>query len=201
MHQNGPLIRPEKQPKTQSKRDSFESCSCNHGLTRERSGGWDWMKHEPPSRIRQSKDFMGQRMSDLRASLDWDFNTDTPLAATRRSKDYGEKTQSLKSSMSKGRSYSGSLDSDLGIWLIDVGHLESSSFFAITAFICWECNMRLEVALAEQCHLFKTSGNGLQCIWCIHQADIFMPSFNLNMHNHLHASCFENHLQHFPICP
>ena len=98
------------QPEGQTDRDSFESSASTHGLQereqdsfdsfdsmhglqhQEQSSSWDWKKHKAPAR--QSMDFMGQRMSDIRASLDWDFNTATPLATTRRSKEYGEKEQS-----------------------------------------------------------------------------------------------------------
>ncbi|DBA82379.1 TPA: hypothetical protein ACH3X2_000632 [Trebouxia sp. C0005] len=41
----------------------------------------------------QSKDFLGRRKCDIRQSLDIDFNTNEPVAVTRRSKDYGERTR------------------------------------------------------------------------------------------------------------
>ena len=95
------------QPEGHADQDSLESSASTQGIQEEgenfaasnamqeeakNNSSWDWMKHKPPAR--QSKDFMGQRMADIRASLDWDFNTATPLAATRRSKEYGDKDHS-----------------------------------------------------------------------------------------------------------
>ena len=39
-----------------------------------------------------SKDFLGRRKCDNRKSLDINFDSNAPMAPTRRSKDYGERT-------------------------------------------------------------------------------------------------------------
>jgi len=93
-----------------SQRVSSERSGSGQGLGQEDNFSWDYIKHKPP--VRYSKDFMGQRMSNIRTSLDWDFNNETPMAVTRRSKDYGEQNQIMKTGLSKGRSYAGSLDSE-----------------------------------------------------------------------------------------
>ena len=43
------------------------------------------------------KEFLGQRASDIRRSLDYDFDSEPLVATTRRSKDYGERNQALAS--------------------------------------------------------------------------------------------------------
>lgn len=90
-----------------SARSSLESHTSEQGLATEDFFSWEYIEPKP----RHSKDFLGQRQKDIRSSLDWDFNTDTPLVTTRRSKDYGEENQIMRSNMCQGRSYCGSSDS------------------------------------------------------------------------------------------
>ncbi len=56
------------------------------GTVDEANSSWDYV--ESPQ---QSKDFLGRRKCDIRQSLDIDFNSNGPMAVTRRSKDYGER--------------------------------------------------------------------------------------------------------------
>lgn len=58
-----------------------------NGALNEATSSWDYIESS-----QQSKSFLGRRKSAIRQSLDIDFNTNEPLAVTRRSKDYGERT-------------------------------------------------------------------------------------------------------------
>lgn len=64
-----------------------ERSGYDTGTVNEANSSWDYI--ESPQ---QSKDFLGHRKCDIRQSLDIDFNTNEPVAVTRRSKDYGERT-------------------------------------------------------------------------------------------------------------
>ena len=64
-----------------------ERSGSDQGTVSEASFSWDYV--ESPQ---NSKDFLGQRKCDIRQSLDIDFNSNAPMAPTRRSKDYGERT-------------------------------------------------------------------------------------------------------------
>ncbi len=59
----------------------------DQGTFDEANPSWDYI--ESPQ---NSKDFLGLRNCDIRRSLDIDFNFNAPMAVTRRSKDYGERT-------------------------------------------------------------------------------------------------------------
>ena len=72
---------------------SLERSGSGQGLAQEENFSWDYIKHAP---ARDSKGPLGHHTSHVRSSLDWDFNNDTPLAATRRSKEYGEHDQGFK---------------------------------------------------------------------------------------------------------
>ena len=92
---------------TPSARSSLESRTSEQAFATEDFFNWEYSEPKP----RHNKDFLGQRKKDIRSSLAWDCNTDTPIVTTRRSKDYGEETQTMRSTMCQGRSYCGSSDS------------------------------------------------------------------------------------------
>jgi len=69
-----------------------ERSGYEQGTVNEANFSWDYI--ESPQ---QSKDFLGHRKCDIRESLDMDFNSDEPVAVTRRSKDYGERTRECDS--------------------------------------------------------------------------------------------------------
>lgn len=59
--------------------------------------GLSWDLKKSGSMASKRKEFLGQRASDVRRSLDLDFDSEPLTATTRRSKDYGERNQALAS--------------------------------------------------------------------------------------------------------
>ncbi len=94
-----------------SDRSSFEKCTSGQGLNIEDDFRWEYA--EPKQGL--TKDFLRQRKVDMRSSLDWDLKSRRPILVTRRSKDYGEESQSvLAGNMSQGRSQYGPSQRDMG---------------------------------------------------------------------------------------
>lgn len=99
----------QQQLQEQSERALPERSNSNYDIEQEDDGRWDYVS--PPSRGgalgpgQQSKDFLGQRASNIRRSLDVDFSN-APMSATRRSKDYGERDiGARRRSVEPGRSH------------------------------------------------------------------------------------------------
>ena len=59
----------------------------DQGTVNDAKSTWDYA--ESPQ---DSKDFLGRRKCGIRQSLNIDFDYNAPMAVTRRSKDYGERT-------------------------------------------------------------------------------------------------------------
>lgn len=64
-----------------------ERFGYDKGTVDEANSSWDYV--ESPQ---QSKGFLGLRNCDIRRSLDIDFNSNAPMAPSRRSKEYGERS-------------------------------------------------------------------------------------------------------------
>lgn len=83
----------QQQLQQQSERALPERSNSMYDIEQEDTFRWDYVSDPSPGGGlgpgQQSKDFLGQRASNIRRSLDVDFSN-APMLATRRSKDYGE---------------------------------------------------------------------------------------------------------------
>ena len=83
----------QQQLQEQSERALPERSNSKYDIEQDDGFRWDYVSPPSPGGGlgpgQQSKDFLGQRASNIRHSLDVDFSN-APMSATRRSKDYGE---------------------------------------------------------------------------------------------------------------